>query len=312
MRDSKNIIFFLLLFIMIGALSVAIDAAYVRNDDLVQERSKSIYRIRREPEDTLDLVVIGDSLSYTAISPLELWLRQGVPAYVCGQSGQTAMQAYHMLETVFQIQHPKLVVLETDVLFKNQTGAAGIQDAMQEVETYYIPLVRGHDIWKTVLTGKTYPEENYKGFSFRRLVAPYTGGGYMQETRERTPLVPVARLYLDRILRLCQKQDAELLLVSVPSPLNYDYSIHNTLSDYAEEKGLNYLDMNLKLKKIGIKWETDSLDGGDHLNFTGARKATKYLGKYLVNHYSLPDHRGEDAYAGWEEEAEEYQKKAAG
>lgn len=300
--------FLLLLLLAVAALSAGIQAAYLGNDELVQERNKSIYRILREPENTLDLVIIGDSLSYAAVSPMEIWISQGIPGYVCGQSGQTAMQAYHMLKTVYRTQSPKVVILETDVLFKNRTGTAGVQDILLELEDYYIPLFRGHDIWKTIVAKKRYPEQSFKGFTFRRTVAPYTGGEYMQESEEREPMVWIARFYLDRIVSLCRKHDAELLLLSVPSPMNYHYAIHNTLSDYAASQGLTYLDLNLKWKEIGISWEEDCLDGGDHLNFTGAVKLSDYLGKYLAEHADLPDHRGEEAYAAWEEEAEVYQK----
>ena len=306
---KRTIGFLLLLLLAIICLSAGIEAAFLRDDELVQERNKSIYRIRREPADTLDLVVVGDSLSYAAVSPMELWIDHGIPGYVCGQSGQTAMQAYHMLKTIFQTQSPKVVILETDVLFKNKTGSSGVQEILQELEDYYIPLFRGHDIWKTAAAGKRYPEESYKGFSFRRTVAPYTGGKYMQKTEERAPLVWTARHYLDQIQKLCEKHDAKLLLLSVPSPANYNYAIHNTLSDLAASRGLTYLDLNLERKKIGISWKQDSLDGGDHLNFTGAVKLSGYLGDYLADHCKLPDHRGEEGYTAWNEEAEAYQKK---
>ena len=68
--------------------------------------------------------------------------------------------------------------------------------------------------------------------------------------------------------------------------------------------------MNYLLKEIGINWKTDSLDQGDHLNFSGAEKVTKYLGNYLSEKYKLPDHRGDSAYAAWAEESRVYEEKA--
>lgn len=51
-------------------------------------------------------------------------------------------------------------------------------------------------------------------------------------------------------------------------------------------------------------------DGGDHMNFKGARKVTAYLGKYLNKHYSLPDHREDPAYDSWNQDLIEYEKLA--
>ena len=64
--------------------------------------------------------------------------------------------------------------------------------------------------------------------------------------------------------------------------------------NYAKENELPYIDLNMKTKEIGIDWKTDSYDKGDHLNLHGAQKVTAYMGKYLTENYSMPDHRGED------------------
>lgn len=59
-------------------------------------------------------------------------------------------------------------------------------------------------------------------------------------------------------------------MISTPSPANYNYKRHNTLEEYARQKGLKYEDLNLKEEELGIDWERDSLDKGDHLNLSGA------------------------------------------
>ncbi|HBN55245.1 MAG TPA: hypothetical protein DD414_00560, partial [Lachnospiraceae bacterium] len=42
-------------------------------------------------------------------------------------------------------------------------------------------------------------------------------------------------------------------------------------------------------------------DYGSHTNAVGAEKCTEFLKGYLQAHYSLPDHRGDAAYASWDE-----------
>lgn len=131
----------------------------------------------------------------------------------------------------------------------------------------------------------------------------------MKETADSEPVTELVRDYMDKILELCGGQGAKLLLYSAPSPLNYNYRIHNGLEQYAYGKGLDYLDLNLKLDAMEIDWKTDSLDKGDHLNLSGARKATAYIGEYLKAGYDLPDHREDAVYADWAAESEAYKDK---
>ncbi len=306
----KNFIFFSILFAIFAGLSYKMMAVFIENDNLVQSRNKSVFRILREPENSIDVIVVGDSLSYSSISPLVLWKNHGITSYVCGQSGQKIQETYHMLETAFETQSPKLVILETNVMFRGESGLESLKDSIEEWGNHYFPIFRCHDVWKSFFIDKQYPEENYKGFAFRCAVQPYEKGEYMQKTERREEMTDTVNTYMGKIEELCRAKNAELLLVSTPSPFNYNYRRHNSIQSYATEHSLDFLDLNLKLGEAGIDWKTDSLDKGDHLNLSGAQKVTKYLGEYLKSEYELPDHRGKPSYAAWEKEATEYSQKA--
>ena len=133
----------------------------------------------------------------------------------------------------------------------------------------------------------------------------------MKAAGKKQELPDTKKTHMDNIINICRDSGAELILLSTPSPSNYNYAKHTALSEYAEENALVYLDMNLFLKEIGINWKTDTLDNGDHLNLSGAEKATAYLGRFLSDKYDLPDHRNDTAYAAWAEESKDYEKKAA-
>lgn len=311
-RIGKVFVFFLLLILILMGVSKKIQQIYIKDDDLVQSRNKSTFRILREQKNTVDVIVVGDSLSYCAVSPMELWKRHGISSYICGQSGQKIQETYHMLKTAFITQSPKLVILETNAMFRDSMAKdwRNIKETVEEWAMNYIPVVRGHDIWKSLITDKKYPEENYKGFAFRYDVNAYEKGNYMFETEEKQKIPDRVIQYMESIMDLCKEHNTSLFLLSTPSPLNYNYRKHNSIASYAKENGLDYLDMNLKLQEIGIDWKTDSLDKGDHLNVSGAEKVTRYLGKYLGEQYELPDHRKEEKYSQWRKELEEYNKKA--
>ncbi len=70
----------------------------------------------------------------------------------------------------------------------------------------------------------------------------------------------------------------------------------------------NVIDTDTDLFNCFLKEKTDYLSVYDnsHLNPSGARKVTDYIGNILRNDFNVPDHRGEAAYAKWDEDYKEY------
>ena len=196
-------------------------------------------------------------------------------------------ETYETLKLAFKTQKPRLVLFETNVLFRKL-------DKKNE---------------KKDLMSKLYVREDSKGFKLRDGVRPYREGAYMKKTEKKEKMPEQVEMYMEKILKLCRRHGAGLVLVSTPSPKNYNYQKHNTLQEYAEKKSLTYLDMNLITKGLKIDWKTDTMDQGDHLNLSGAKKVTEYLGKYLKNEFGLSDHRDEALYKTWKRMAKEYTRK---
>ena len=78
------------------------------------------------------------------------------------------------------------------------------------------------------------------------------------------------------------------------------------MNEYALGKGVPYVDLNLMAKDLGMNWETDTMDGGDHLNINGAKKVTAYLGAYLKRNYALTDFRENRMYQYWNRDWKKY------
>ena len=103
----------------------------------------------------------------------------------------------------------------------------------------------------------------------------------MQPTDEKSRICITSVWLMDRIAGWCEKQGIGLLMVSAPAPLHFSMEKHNALAAYADQRGIEYLDLNLLTGEIGIDYETDMLDGGDHVNHSGSEKITEYLASYL-------------------------------
>lgn len=308
---KKTALFLLLFGLMLTGTSGWITEASRKDDSLIQGRNKNIVNIQKEPENTIDVLFLGDSLGYTSFSPLQMWEEKGFTSFAGCQSSQKIQESYYMLKTTLEKQKPKVVVMETNVIFRDQKGMDGIRDTIGEKFNYYLPLFRFHDIWKPILMGKQYTEDNFKGFMIRKSVAAYSGKPYMGTGTGKREITDVVRFYLDEIQKLCEDCGAEFLLVSIPSPKNYNSVKHNALTEYAEEKNLKYIDLNMKTEELGIDWQNDSLDGGDHPNLSGAKKISAFVETYLKEHYDLPDHRGDPAYSGWDSERTKYDSKVS-
>ncbi|MGN0389273.1 MAG: SGNH/GDSL hydrolase family protein [Wujia sp.] len=319
MRDFKSkrkqilqiLGFFLVVFIVLSIASVLLDPVRLGMYDEVSERERYMLSLLAEPENTVDVVVLGDSESYTFISPMELWEKYGMTSYIAGQAGQHLPETFYSLKRIMKRQNPKVVIVETNEIFSPESNLYEAGYSIREMGYYCFPVLKYHNLWKYMVEeGEAYPL-HFNGFEVRTTIQPYTGGPYMQQTDEQDAILFVCQYYLRKINELCEKNGARLLLVTAPSALNHTMQRHNALENYAKKTGIPYLDLNEKTDELGIDWATDTLDGGDHLNFSGALKTNAYMGQYLDEHYELPDHRGEDAYKPWDVRLEEYKKECA-
>lgn len=260
--------------------------------------------ILAEPENSIDVLIVGDSETYASFSPVQIWEEQGITSYVCGSSAQRLYQSYEYLEKALKRQHPKLVVLEANAIFREQ----GLEKALFDRFARVLPVLRYHDRWKGLQLRDLNPEINYtfttqyKGYRFKYVIKDGTKPGYMEkEDAKSQKIARDNRFYLSKIKKLCEKAGIEFILVSVPSTENWNRTKHETVSAYAEKNGLTYLDMNLLNDAVGIDWTSDTCDAGDHLNIYGAKKTSTFFGTWLTENYQLERHDGDDISQIWDD-----------
>lgn len=309
-KVKRGILFVVILAVLLTAGSAGMES-YVINqlDGKVTGRNRPFAALTVESRNTLDLLVAGDSESYNSVSTMQLWKEHGITAYDCGQGAQRIPETYYMLKQAFKRQSPKVVMLETNTLFRNIGPVKSIQAVMEQTAQYYIPLFRYHNLWKSAFDQ---PENhvNYKGFVIRNEVNAYDGRpDYMEKKKNCETMPQYVKFYLKKIESLCEKNGAQLLLVSTPSPKNWNQKRHEEIQNYADKNEIAYLDLNHKTEKLGIIWSEDTQDKGDHLNIYGAEKVTAYLGKYLEENYKMEDHRNDVSYVQWNRLAEQYDQE---
>ena len=297
----------LFLILQAAALPLRPKNKSVYNSVIAEEKAGDVAAM---PENTIDVLICGDSESYSAFSPLQMWGEHGITAYDTGSPGQRLCDTEAILAENLKNQKPKLVIIEANTLYRYAGADSGPDNFVVRMSQAVIPILRYHNRWKIIASGESscMLEDShsllYRGFVVRKSAIPWHGKNYMKQTSGTEEFPDQVTEYLAKIQKLCSDNGAKLLLVSVPSPKNWSYKKHNTVAAWAEENGVDYQDLNLCTDQIGIQWSKDTLDAGDHLNFAGATKVTDYYSRYLLEKYHLADHRNDAAYAVWQSDFE--------
>ena len=124
---------------------------------------------------------------------------------------------------------------------------------------------------------------------------------------EYDPTERLNKQYLQKIIDLCKEQNMDIILMYIPYTMpEGDQQVANWGYAIADKNDIPYL--NFVYEDLDINYATDCADEAHHLNASGAKKVTDYLGKYIKEHYDLSDHRNDQAYAFWHEDYDEYRQ----
>ncbi len=298
--------FMLLTVLVIGTLCLFVRPA--NEMDYADNRSYEAYRVYDEPENTIDVIMLGHSGIYRGVSPMEMFKEYGFTSYACSRATQLPWESYEFLKSVLEKQSPKLVLFETDQLFYDK-GTNAEENYKQNRIDSIIPIIKNHASWKDWLPGKNYRERSYtKGYKFIKNVKPYTGNKQLTETEKAYKIKKDHLKSLNKIYKLCKEKNIPLFLVEIPSKILWDYEKYNAVKEYADNRGIKFIDCNQHLEEFDFDWKNDTYDAGDHLNYYGARKLSLYVGKYIKEEFSLPDRRDNDKYYFWQEDLKKYIK----
>lgn len=277
-------------------------------------KDATAFGIISEPQDTIDAVFVGDSEVYRSIMPLRIWENYGITSYVCSTPAQKLYYSLEFLEKAFENQTPKYVFIETNSFFRDFTVSDRIENKAEKLVPFfrYHTNIReifadGFDFQKIFSSPDYSSTINDKGY---RLSLKVRGrkpkNNYMAYSKDREPISDTNIKYLKRIKDFCAKNGAALIFVSIPSCQNYNYKRHNSISDLAQQFGVDYIDMNLLKKDVPINWKKDTYDKGDHLNYHGAEKVSAYLGKYLFETNNIVDKRSDRNFENWNDAVDNF------
>ena len=125
----------------------------------------------------------------------------------------------------------------------------------------------------------------------------------------KKPLNARQQEYFEKTLALAKEHGIPVMLVGFPNP-DYanDHMYYNSLWNVAAQygvEGVNYNDPDLRVR---LAYSSDFADW-QHLNVKGSVTFSRRLGSDLKEMYELPDRRGEEAYATWQQCADDWYAK---
>lgn len=293
--------------------------------------------IAYEDPEKIDVFFIGASHIFFGINPMEIWNHTGIAGYNLTTHQQPLWSSKLLLQHALKKQSPKLIVL--DVLMAtnfsrpllgtdqgtNMTHLAldpvplspqkirGVleTDAIKEKGEILFPIILSHSrlqqgllTWDDLhfFTGdRSHP---MKGYNYTENTISYKRPASIPKKVHELP-EGMEEILID-FISFCKKENLPLLLIKTPLSGNRElYQQINYIGKIAEEQDVPFIDFNHLIKEIGFDFSTDLADSG-HMNVHGAEKVSAYLADYLADNYDLPDHRGDPAYASWEQSARHF------
>lgn len=287
----------------------------------------SMIHFYAQPKNQIDVLAVGTSLTYSGLNTNVLWSNWGISAYDLASAEQPYWNTYYYIEEALKYQQPKVIVLDAKAT-TYPTGETQLARAIQstcgirslstrfaalkatapqdELMNYILFFPQNHEKWKTLQAEDFTPPNQscdrpiyWKGYIEKEETEPHQKPSLVWTSIKKN-LNEREEAYFLKICDLCAEKGIPLLIVAYPNP-DYanDHMYYNALWALADERGIPHINLNDPEGHYRFLYSSEFADW-QHVNISGSLKVSKILGAYLVEHYDLPDHRGDQAYDSWD------------
>ena len=156
---------FLLLLTLISSMMTPVEWF---DDFRVQNRNARITQMMKQDPQTIDILNMGDSLSLSSLTPMELWREKGYTSFSIGADGIRMPEAYYTIIEAAENQSPKYLMLETLLLFR-YNDKQDMQMLISQPLYHRFTYLKYHSIWKPFIEGRGV-KIYHKGYLINRTV----------------------------------------------------------------------------------------------------------------------------------------------
>lgn len=294
----------------------------------------SITNLYQQKDDTVDVLVLGTSMAYSAVNTNLLWAENGIAAYnLCGAEMPYWISFYYLQEAL-KTQSPKVIVLDAQPATYGMDNPArgriimstfGIRDPLIRLQaiaasaktedflSYALGYPQAHSSYGTLTaTDFAFPPDNggrgssWKGYIEYDKTERATKPKQADWNQPPRPLSSKQQRYFEKILALANERGINVLVVGFPTPYYAtDIPYYNTLRNIAERYQAMLINYNHPDYQKNWDYARDFADN-QHVNIRGSAKLTEKLARDLQIRYALPDRRGEAAYRSYDDCAEQW------
>ena len=114
---------------------------------------------------------------------------------------------------------------------------------------------------------------------------------------------------LDDIQEKAQEYGKKVVFLCTPYATSVKgQTLRAQMCEYMDEKGYEYIDLTVIPDEIGLDFKTDFYNGS-HTNVSGAKKATSYLARYLMENYEIEAEYSSSVQTFWSEFVDRWHEK---
>lgn len=291
----------------------------------------------------IDVLYLGSSPIYAAVSPMVMWEKYGYTGMNLGTSTQNVMSLYYSLLDVLEYTQPRVIVMG----FRDLTETRMADDMecyysyRKAIDTIQSPRVkwqlladvvkttgslehiftisRFHERWDSLTAedfdhGEVYYRPYTRGALMNEALMEVTLEGVYDETVVPAQYSAFSLEYYQKILSLCEERNIQIVGLTPPTVKIGEHMAYcMAVSRFCSENNIPCLDFNdPELQtQMNLDFSTDFYDR-EHLNVSGSLKLSAYLADRLAEICDLPDHREDPVYASWNDDLAVFREKYMG
>lgn len=322
----KNFIKGIIVIVVFAAALMAVSRVLMLKSEDGYTQIQSYYK---QKENTVDVLFLGSSKIYCQVDTGILWDEYGISSFDLGGAEATTWNTYYYLKEALKTQKPKVIIYDAGIIgyrfdveyqtpFWAMTNNYGMKwnenrinqlkencENERDFKKLLYPLDTMHSRYSDITKNDFIDPDNdisYKGFDFRDTTQPFEKPD-MSAITDALPISEKQEKYFLMMAELCNENDIPFIVMVSPYYLTEDEQrVFNYLGQLCEANGITYYDYNRNPEVMGIDYGTDFAENV-HLNFSGTKKLSEYLGKYVKDNYDLEDHRGDANYSSWDRDA---------
>jgi len=299
-----------------------------------------IINFHKEPENSIDVLLIGSSATYSDFSSAYAYEKYGYTSFPYAIGGSTCTMWKPALKDALKTQKPKLVVVDVfgggytrdmidsrsnqlSIVFSHTAFSPELIESAAEASAlteqsstagFIFPFIKYHnnvpaclpdlpDRLKLAVSGPS-PLKGVFTNTRAHFLADVDPASF---TDESAPIDEKTEAIIVDFIEYCKSEDIEVLFAKYPSVLTEDRPDEmqvnlraNRILEIAREHGYATINMQKQFYDIGLDEAGDFYNHG-HTNTRGQKKVTEFLGKYLQQEMGIgPSDLSSDLRSEWE------------